>query len=456
MKAIKSLLLGAAAGLAATAGVQAADMPVKAKAVEYVKICSAYGAGFYYIPGTDICLRLGGAVRADYYHHAVGAFPNIGYDVSGTRSEESHAFRGRGYFILDSRQNTAYGTLRTYANIYQSWTTGSGGLGAGEGTNADRAFIQFAGFTFGRAQSFFDFYGSTGPIANIVNWGGQGTGASGWNVLAYTAQFGNGLSGTVAIEDQRRKPIYSDAAVLTDFGTATAIAGSANLRAGQQMPAVTANLRVDQAWGSAQIMGAIQELRTLSNNEVAAIPGGGQKTTGYAFGGGFTWNNPSAPGSQFGIQAAYAKGALGYIQTGSTSPTYGVLSNATLAYAHVMDAVYDVSTDTLHKGEGWGVNAGYQHRFNPNWAWSIHGAYTSIEYGAAAAFAVGGAGTTLDFDVWSLGSRLLWTPVPGLNMGLDVMYHEFDSQSLPTGLVKTVTSGSEGHWSSMFRVQRDF
>jgi hypothetical protein len=66
MRVIKSLLLGAAAGLAATAGVQAADMPVKAKAVEYVKICSAYGAGFYYIPGSDICLRVGGAVRPDY------------------------------------------------------------------------------------------------------------------------------------------------------------------------------------------------------------------------------------------------------------------------------------------------------------------------------------------------------------------------------------------------------
>ena len=204
MRVIKSLLLGTAAGLAATAGVQAADMPVKAKAVEYVKICSAYGAGFYYIPGTDICLRVGGAVRADYYHHAPGAFPMITYDTSGTRREDGHAFRGRGYFILDTRQNTAYGTLRTYANIYQSWTTSGAGSGGGEGTNADRAFIQFAGFTFGRAQSFFDFYGSTGPHANIVNWGGQGTGASGWNVLAYTAQFGNGLSGTLAIEDSRR------------------------------------------------------------------------------------------------------------------------------------------------------------------------------------------------------------------------------------------------------------
>ncbi|SDI27060.1 Porin subfamily protein, partial [Bradyrhizobium sp. Rc2d] len=51
MKLVKSLLLGSAAGLIAVGGAQAADLPVKAKAVEYVKICSLYGAGFYYIPG---------------------------------------------------------------------------------------------------------------------------------------------------------------------------------------------------------------------------------------------------------------------------------------------------------------------------------------------------------------------------------------------------------------------
>ncbi len=58
MKMVKSLLLGSAAGLAAIAGAQAADLPVKAKPVEYVKICSLYGAGFYYIPGTDTCIRI--------------------------------------------------------------------------------------------------------------------------------------------------------------------------------------------------------------------------------------------------------------------------------------------------------------------------------------------------------------------------------------------------------------
>jgi porin-like protein len=60
MKLVKSLLLGSAAGLVAVGGAQAADLPVKAKAVEYVKICSLYGPGFYFIPGTDTCSKLGG------------------------------------------------------------------------------------------------------------------------------------------------------------------------------------------------------------------------------------------------------------------------------------------------------------------------------------------------------------------------------------------------------------
>src|SRR5437868_8668865 len=65
MKMVKSLILGSAAGLLAMGGAQAADLPVKAKAVEYVKVCSLYGAGFFYIPGTDTCIKLGGWVRQE-------------------------------------------------------------------------------------------------------------------------------------------------------------------------------------------------------------------------------------------------------------------------------------------------------------------------------------------------------------------------------------------------------
>ena len=63
MKMVKSAFLASAAGLVAMSGAQAADLPVKAKPVEYVKVCSLYGAGFYYIPGTDICMKVGGFIR---------------------------------------------------------------------------------------------------------------------------------------------------------------------------------------------------------------------------------------------------------------------------------------------------------------------------------------------------------------------------------------------------------
>ena len=60
MTKMKGLLLGTAAGLLTVASAQAADLPVKAKPVEYVKVCSLYGAGFFYVPGTDTCLKIGG------------------------------------------------------------------------------------------------------------------------------------------------------------------------------------------------------------------------------------------------------------------------------------------------------------------------------------------------------------------------------------------------------------
>ena len=87
---MKSLLLGSAAGLVAVAGAQAADLPVKAKPVEYVKICSLYGVGFYYIPGTDMCIKIGGWVRAEYGYGMNGTFggPNNAGDVNNRTTQD--------------------------------------------------------------------------------------------------------------------------------------------------------------------------------------------------------------------------------------------------------------------------------------------------------------------------------------------------------------------------------
>ena len=66
-------MLGGAAALATAASAQAADLPVKAAPVEYVKVCSLYGAGFFFIPGTDTCLKIGGYLRSDHIYGMASA-----------------------------------------------------------------------------------------------------------------------------------------------------------------------------------------------------------------------------------------------------------------------------------------------------------------------------------------------------------------------------------------------
>src|SRR3954452_14716789 len=227
MKLVKSLLLGSAAGLAAVAGAQAADLPVqKAAPVEYVRVCSAYGVGFFYIPGTDTCLRVSGRARFEY-------------NVASARqySQSPTGFRSQGRLNLDARTQTAYDTLRAFVRFEISRRTGQffsgtavrqGNAEAATGFDfvgqaqhqivLDKAFIQFAGVTAGRATSFFDFY------ANDLGFFGIGGGSdrASTNLLAYTASFGSGWSATLSLEDpvERRYP------VVTTLGGAALVNGA--------------------------------------------------------------------------------------------------------------------------------------------------------------------------------------------------------------------------------------
>src|SRR5215468_9565330 len=278
-KMTKSLLLGTAAGLFAVAGAQAADMPVKAAPVQYVKICSLYGDGFYYIPGTDTCLKMGGYLRVQVETNMGGGGVPVGDSAGGEISQGRFTrdltndinYRVRGAISWDVRQQTEYGTLRTYIRFGAENTTPQT-TGSGTTFNPfwDRAFIQFAGFTVGRSQSFFDLvtYGGAYSYHNVRVSGD--TGASGQNLWAYTAQFGNGFSGTISLEDPAtRKGGTFDAAAAGFAIPATALAvdnaftvqGLAQGTGpfGFRVPDLIANLRVDQQWGFAGISAALHD-----------------------------------------------------------------------------------------------------------------------------------------------------------------------------------------------------
>lgn len=479
MKMVKSLLLGTAAGLVAMTGAQAADLPVKAKPVQYVKICSLYGAGFYYIPGTDMCLKIGGWVRFEVGQGYNGSFSS-GPLVNNlqNRSTSDMVWRRRGYITADARNQTEYGTVRSYLAV------GAVDNDIGDNTaifNANRAFIQWAGFTFGQATSFFDFYSTAASQYGAVASIGSDTGDTGWKVAAYTAQFGNGLSATLSAEMTRRTQLFN-----ANTGVISVGATPTNSYQGFDYPDVVANLRVDQAWGSAQIMGA---LHGVGATYYGASEGTGHPGTemGYALGAGLKLNAPMiGAGDFFQTQFTYAVGASRYTAHTPAPSSFGVYNGNSVAFGVETDGVYGgtvagATASNIQLTTSWAVNASYEHFWNKRWKTSLWGAYRAVDYGSggnamicsnvgagagAGTAAVATAGCNFDWSMWGIGSRTQWNITPDFYMGLEVFYANLNSGSTPTGLVTLAASGTkpagvytvadQNVWTARFRVHKDF
>jgi hypothetical protein len=478
MKMVKSLLLGAAAGLVGVAGAQAADLPVKAKPVQYVKICSLYGAGFYYMPGTDTCLKVGGYVRAEVNFNAANSFaPNVG--ASGAHSSSTYFennWRTRAAITLDARSQTEYGTLRAYLlvtatdgnsngesyaapNGIPSGTTGfSSTTNAGHAAGYTRlyapsAFIQFAGFTAGKTDSFFNF--DTQPYSNQSNYWGSNQGGNGVDLFAYTAQFGNGLSASIAAENNNGHRLGITA---TNANTVVSLAGvtvANTTYGGQGAPDIVGNLRIDQAWGSAQVMGAAHEL-TFAYSDASAGVSPSPKW-GYAFGAGLKLNAPMFGKGDYVIaEGSWTKGATSYVASGASTGSNNVSMGGVTTAAPFWDAVITSGNGTsaanVDLTTAWSVTAGYEHFWNTQWKTSLYGAYGAVKYSDAANLIVGGTATSsANWNYWQVGSRTVWTPVTNLDLSVEVMYQKMDND-----LTHTATVGSNDWFSGIFRVQRNF
>lgn len=447
MKLVKSLLLGSTVGFAAVAGAQAADLPSrKAAPVEYVRVCSAYGAGFFYIPGTDTCLRIGGRVRAEY---AVGdRFSDF---------QDSYGTRARGRLNIDARTATAYGTLRTfiryeltnntgiYTTTANGFNTGSGIPGinrgaAGTGSLLDLAFVQFGPITAGRAQSFFDFYASDYNFASVR------TADSRVNLLAYTATFGSGFSATVSLEDRTSGTVGRE------------ITTSGIVAQGQDFPDVVASLRVDQGWGSAQLSGALTSRKYATAAVLGAVDG---DEIGFAVQGGVKINLPMlAAGDALFLQAAYADGAIGYLGWSNNSFGLGRLGRLALS-----DASINPVTGSIKNTTGFSLVAALRHFWTPQLRTEISASYSELKLGYLDAANVAFAGPlarSLDPKEFLIAGALIWSPVSGLDIGVEVLYSQLDVRG-PVGVVNNagVRSGvvgikSEDSFAGRLRIQRDF
>ncbi|PWB79854.1 MAG: porin [Methylocystaceae bacterium] len=541
MKAIKSILLGSAAGFVSVAAAQAADLPSrKAAPIEYVRVCDAYGSGFFYIPGTETCLRVGGAVVAEWRAYStsyrnsrsiigsnnpgtgIGFIPAVG-NYSNARSGDNSAFSGTGRIELDARTGTGFGTLRTFLRLESTFGSGTsaatGSLGGGEyfgGANfgngtifrsparettiLNKAFIQFAGLTAGRVQSFFDFY--TDNVSWEVLRGSNAT----VGALAYTYTFGGGFSGSVSIEDNvsRRGIIgstignfnyvgFNNGLVGAPFAAAGAAWGTRffGIPDGAQIPEIVANLRYDAPWGAVQVSGAAHQIRTslytngaaAANPTAYAIPADTQSDYGFAvqLGTQFLLDkvapNVFSAGDKLWIQATYEQGAVGYVMGNNLSFNGGPV-NANTFYGfgnggvkasngwdfNAFDCVW-TAAGRCDKNEGWAVLAALKHYWTPTLSSGLVGSYLGLRYSNAALASFGGGVGAVNTDEYRVGTNLIWTPVKNFDIGGEVFYLRDNHLNRPVGLAPDFVMWAAGlpSWKGVnstiegrLRVQRSF
>jgi Porin subfamily len=484
MKFVKSLMLGVAASLIAMSGAQAADLPVKAKPVEYVRICSLYGAGFFYIPGTDTCIKLGGYLRVET---AVGTNTIFGGPYNGpagafNRYSNYFTARSREDLNIDTRTATEYGVLRTFFDATFSWTTGTLGVSsvgtvlgndqiAGGTLGVYFAFIQFAGFTMGKAISQFSLPWTNYPANNFDGLVGGGGDQTGVNQLSYTWQFGNGTSFTLSAQDPYA--YYYGGLFNTSFPGVTAANPLATVvganfgstpygvptQGGFVAPDLVAKFAIEQAWGLFQASFAAHDNHAgyfTATNELTGHP---IDKWGWAGQLGASFNLPMlGAGDSLNISGVYTNGASRYNFQDRGPTTFAMYGGTSfpggyqsLGFAQVTDAVFggtDVRTGLvtgLELVSTWGMRGGYTHNWNTYWNTSIFGAWAQVSYtGAAkalictniAAVAVPGSGFTCNpnFQIGQIGTKTGWTPVKNLTFSGEIVYSNLDQQY--TGAVR--------------------
>jgi hypothetical protein len=213
---LKTLLLGSAAVLVAASAAKAADaIVVEPEPVEYVRICDAYGSGWFYIPGTETCIKFDGDVRVQYgfieYHDEVQDETSL------------HEFNYRGRLNVRANNETEYGTLSSRIRF-----VGEGSAGAGDcdtigitgfdsitnntghcdlvsraegpgsaGVLVDTAWISLAGFTIGFDDDYWSSAGGYGYYeARFDGFYGYGNG-----LFAQYTWSGNGFAATIGLQD---------------------------------------------------------------------------------------------------------------------------------------------------------------------------------------------------------------------------------------------------------------
>jgi Porin subfamily len=486
MKLMKHLLLAGPATLVAVAA-HAADLPAyKSAPIEYVRVCDAYGSGFFYIPGTNTCLEVGGYVRVegsfspgqkvDNPFAARGVSPVS--QIGGSQDETGLEVRGR--VDLDARTQSEWGTVQTVVHLRAKTADGARSVlgtstqfqtaftpvgDAATSVTIERAYIRFAGLTAGVSTDNFSTMPAYLYAAQI--YGGFPNGVK---QLTYTATFGNGFSATLSAESKSDMNNNSVSGPTNLNGVPTAYNSEYNNRWDTGYVLV-GNARYDANWGYAQINGAVTANSINGTTLGTAFSPLDPNTTmtAWAAGMSFRYNLPFiAPGDQFHFQFAYTNGLLGEIMSagslnnaGGDSTQQRVLGGVEFVPGNVMATAATPTGTVTSVGQtsAYGVTGIFTHYFTPQWRTNLELGYLQIFEPAAAASAGFQEG---DGNVFEASGNLIWSPVKSFDIGVELDYVRFHSgvQNASEAGAGWIAAGepglTENGFDGILRLERQF
>jgi hypothetical protein len=302
---IRTLLLGTATAFAVAGGAQAADLSV-AEPVDFVRICDAFGTGYWYIPGTDTCLKIWGFVRwdANYY-------PDSYYHYD---------FYTAAYIEFSAKSMTDWGPLEAYMGAWQ-W-------------GFDTAYISLGPLLVGRTTSTF---------AQAYPWGTRDSAYSDWWQTEHYA-------------DQVRLSW-----AMNGFGVMVALEEPDGWKYESSMPDVVAALTWSNAMMDAKVSFVYSDA-LASFYETASEP---HVSGGWAVSAGVVLKLDSiAPGDKLLLKAAYGVNAGPYV-LGDLDD--GRMWSAMASFTHFFAPNFSTNITVNYKDEDED-DSGWQGSFNVSYS----------------------------------------------------------------------------------------
>jgi hypothetical protein len=415
---------------------------------QYVKICNAQGDGFFVVPGTDSCIRVGGRVRAEFGYVAPTAIYGNPTATTNTISSAEEAvntwgWEGRGRIDFDHRTQTEYGTVQTVVIMRMTRTSGVldqvGPQAYASRTNStqlERAYIRFGGITAGQASDNFTFM--PGRLYGNAHWAAFAFGA---RQLAYTAILGNGVSATIGAQN----PSDTEVAVANLSGLSSTNEPKSTQNG---MPDIVGNIRLDQSWGAAQIMGAVGEAKGV--NSLATY---NDSKTVWAAGAGLKINLPMiASGDAIWLTGAYADGMTKYTTNWTSLKSTNFVREVGGYVTTHPD--YVLAPKGIESIKSWSVGGIADHYWSTKWRSSLFGSYGKLNVGSVASETTRANGGFGNSTVWNVGKQITFIPVKDLEIGAEVTYASVNQDIRRTSSV--LSKEQSNNWTFRARMERNF